>query len=273
MVRFCRIWLFGHHHRPAIFPQRRCQCRIAQDLCRVCRGLCLSALGRGVLRHAGGPYRAQAHPGDDDPADGRGDNIDWYSAHLCRHRRNGTAAADPDPLRPGIFSRRRIRRRLRLPDGACAQRQKGLVWQLCAGIDIYRFCRRRRGGLRPRGVVNGRGHGQLGLAPAVSDCRAAGAGGALSALAAGRNPGIPGGEAGACRGPLTAQGNLAPSWCGHLLSGGLCVAHGAVVLYVHDLLCDLPASRGRVESRQCLAGVIDRPALRGGTVPFRRAVL
>nr|GEX96733.1 hypothetical protein [Tanacetum cinerariifolium] len=43
MVRFRCLWISGHHHRPAVLPQRGCQRSAAEDLCGV----------RGRLRRGG----------------------------------------------------------------------------------------------------------------------------------------------------------------------------------------------------------------------------
>ena len=46
------------------------------------------------------------------------DHPDRPAAHLCRDRGGGADSAVADPLRPGLFRRRRIRRCLCLSDGA-----------------------------------------------------------------------------------------------------------------------------------------------------------
>ena len=200
MVRLRGLRLSRHPDRQPVLRQRRCQRGVAQDLCRVRRGLRLAAAGRHRLRCPGRPTGAQAHPVADHPADGRLHHADRPAAHLRQHRPRRAGAADPGALPAGLFRRRRVRRGLRLPDGARTAQPTGVLWQFRAGLDLFRI--RLRGGDRlwPGSQPVGRSDEQLGLARAVSGGRAAGAGGVVPALAHGRNPGLPPG-AGRGQGP------------------------------------------------------------------------
>ncbi len=190
MVRLRRLWLPRHPDRQPVLRQRRCQCRPAQDLRRVCRGLRLAPARRHRVRRAGRPPWAQAHPVADHPADGRFHHLDRPAADLRQHRPCRTRAADPGALPAGLFCRWRIRRRLCLPDGTCATEQASVLRQLRASLDLFRLCLCGGDRLWPGGQPVGRGHDSLGLAHPVPGGCTTGAGGAVPTLAHGRNPGV-----------------------------------------------------------------------------------
>nr|GFC49322.1 inner membrane metabolite transport protein YhjE [Tanacetum cinerariifolium] len=90
-----------------------------------------------------------------------------------------------------------------------------------------------------------------------------------------RNPGVPGGHRGTRRRAFAAQGNPAQSRWGDLRLRRIHFADGAVVLHVHHLLRDLPASGGWFEPGDCVACVADclavcRSDVSGGRGVFRQ---